>query len=365
MKNRMYNMLLGMVAVLLLVGCQKYMPIDLAGGEVVKPDIDSDEFVVEKPEAESVPLPLDPKEAIDLNLKPNEMGKIMVLMYHNIGEEEADWVRTPENFQKDLETLYLGGYRPISLTDFATGNITTEQGYTPVVITFDDANENNFRILEDGTVDPQCAIGVLLDFHKTHPDFPMEVTFFADGPSAFGASRDEEEKINRVIELGFDIGNHTWGHANFKQASAEDIQREIGKQVLHLESMIHLDHYRVNTIALPYGSRPADDSLMEYLHKGTYEGMAYENLAILNVGSHPSSSPFDMRFDALSIPRVRASEMNVGSVGMYNFLDYFENHPEERFISDGQPQIITAPYGWEEFVIETDKELYLYSFPEE
>ena len=46
----------------------------------------------------------DPKSEIDLGLKPNEAGKIMVLMYHNIGEPEAEWVRTPANFRKDLET---------------------------------------------------------------------------------------------------------------------------------------------------------------------------------------------------------------------------------------------------------------------
>jgi len=57
----------------------------------------------------------DPKVNIDLNLKPNEAGKIMTLMYHNVGNEEKEWVRTPENFLKDMNTLYEKGYRPISL----------------------------------------------------------------------------------------------------------------------------------------------------------------------------------------------------------------------------------------------------------
>jgi len=96
----------------------------------------------------------DPKSTIDLNLKPNEAGKIMVLMYHNIGNEEKEWTRTPANFLKDLNTLYEKGYRPISLKEYVTGQITTEQGYTPVVITFDDGNLNNFQYLDSGLVDP-------------------------------------------------------------------------------------------------------------------------------------------------------------------------------------------------------------------
>lgn len=39
-------------------------------------------------------------QKVDISLKPNEAGKIMVLMYHNIGTEEEEWVRTPENFKR-------------------------------------------------------------------------------------------------------------------------------------------------------------------------------------------------------------------------------------------------------------------------
>jgi hypothetical protein len=73
------------------------------------------------------------------------------------------------------------------------------------------------------------------------------------------------------------------------------------------------------------------------LLEGKYEKYSYENIAVLNVGWNPAYSPFDERFNPLSIPRIRASEMNVDNVGMYNYIEYFDENPGQRFISDGKP----------------------------
>jgi peptidoglycan/xylan/chitin deacetylase (PgdA/CDA1 family) len=302
----------------------------------------------------------DSKETIDLTKKPNESGKIMVLMYHNIGSTEKEWVRTPENFKKDMQTLYEKGYRPISLTDYVTGNIATEAGCTPVVITFDDGNGNNFEYLSDGTISKTSAVGLLLDFHEQHKDFPLEATFFLnDGP--FGQKGMESKKVSFIVEKGMDIGNHTAGHSNLTGITADKIQKEIGSQAQYLEKLISKEGYVVNTIALPFGSRPKDDSLATYLQAGSFNGVAYKNIAILNVGWNPAYSPYDTKFNNLSIPRVRASEMKVENVGMYNYIQYFDNHPEEKFVSDGVSGIVTVPAAKAEKVkASTGKELYTY-----
>ncbi|MGM0396806.1 MAG: polysaccharide deacetylase family protein [Bacillota bacterium] len=315
----------------------------------------------EDPEENPAETPLETKDQIDLSLNPNETGKIMVLMYHNIGEEEQEWIRTPENFNKDLQTLYNKGYRPISLRDYATGNITTPQGYTPIVITFDDGNRNNFEYNEDGTISENSAVGLLLDFNKANPDFSTAATFFLTGDVPFGQRELISEKFNFLVENGMDIGNHSKTHANFTDASAELLQKEIGEQVRYLEGFVEDESYRVNTIALPYGIRPKDEALKRYLKEGTFNDLAYENIAILNVGWNPGHSPYDSRFDPESIPRIRASEMMVDNVGMYNYIEYFDNNPEERFISDGLPEVITVPADREELIVDNiDKELYIY-----
>ena len=312
------------------------------------------------PNEENVPIEVDPKELIDLSLKPNESGKIMILMYHNIGEEEQTWTRTVDNLKKELETLYEKGYRPISLSDYVTGNITTELGYTPVVLTFDDGNLNNYRYLEDGSLDPNCAVGILVEFNRTHPDFPLEATFFITSSNPFKQSQYAKEKVEALIEMGMDIGNHSKDHMNFKDASKDDLEEQLGYQAQYLETFTP-EGYRVKTLALPYGSRPKNTDLEIYLQKGQYEDYSYENIAILNVGWYPALSPYHVDFNALSLPRVRASEMNVDNVGMYNYLSYFDNHPEEKFISDGNPDIITIPEDLvDKLTINESKELYTY-----
>lgn len=287
--------------------------------------------------------PVDQKTKINLSLKPDESGKIMVLMYHNIGKTEAEWVRTPENFRKDLQTLYDKGYRPISLSDYVTGNITTEQGKTPVVITFDDGNKNNFEYLEDGSVNKDSAVGILMDFHEQHKDFPLEATFFVNGELPFGQKGMESKKLNYIIDNGMDIGNHTQTHVNFTKTDAEKIQKEIGGQAQYLQSLISNKDYKITTIALPYGSRPSDKNLTPYLAAGSYNGEAYKNIAILNVGWNPGYSPYNAKFNSESIPRVRSSETKVDGVGLYDYLQYFDKHPEEKFVSDGAPGVVTVP----------------------
>ena len=308
------------------------------------------------------PSEKDPKADIDLALKPNEAGKIMVLMYHNIGEEEEEWVRTPANFLKDMETLYEKGYRPISLMDYVNGNITTAQGFTPVVITFDDGNLNNFEYLENGQVSEESAVGLLMSFHEKHKDFPLEATFFLYGEHPFRQNSLISDKLNFIVENGMDIGNHTKDHNSFKKAGMEEIQEQIGSEAQYLENRLNRDDYIINTLALPFGERPREEALMKYLAVGSYNGVPYENIAILNVGWNPAYSPYDKKFDHTSIPRVRASEMKVDNVGLYNYLDYFDKHPEERFISDGAAGIITIPEEKKELIgTDGSKEIYLYS----
>ena len=360
------KIVIGIIISLMLTGCsnaaiRSETPGVVVATETHEPVTESEPTTELSNEPATESMEKNPKEAIDLSLNPNEAGKIMVLMYHNIGDEEKEWVRTPENFKKDLLTLYENGYRPISLRDYVSGNITTPQGYTPVVITFDDGKKNNFEYLEDGSLDKNSAVGILIDFNKQYPDFSPAATFFIYGNNIFGQKGLEEDKIKFLLENGMDIGNHSRTHANFTQISKEDLQMEIGAQAQFLESFLKDAAYSIDTMALPFGTRPKEDSIKDFLKEGIYNGIAYKNVAILNVGWNPGYSPYDTRFDFGNIPRIRASEMKVETFGLYNYIEHFKNKPEDRFISDGFPDIITVPEAKAELITtESTKEIYIY-----
>lgn len=276
------------------------------------------------------------------SIKANEMGEVMVIMYHGITSKNTTYTRTAESFRADLEELYTMGFRALSLRDFVSGNITTEAGYTPVVFTFDDGNQSNFNIIagENGelNIDPDSAVGILEAFYEKHPDFGLEATFFLNAGTAFGQKEYVDYKLKYIVDAGMDIGNHSYGHEHFKKLDANAIEESLGKNTSQYKDLV--ENYEFNLLALPFGERPKSDEAREKLKKGSFEGTDYENIAILNVGWRPSYSSYSASFDPHSILRVQSGD---GKQQMRDYLDAYYKSPGLRFISDGNPDIITVP----------------------
>lgn len=295
------------------------------------------------------------QEDVDLaQIKANEAGKVMILMYHVIGsDKEGDWSQTSENFRRDLQMLYDQGYSLISLNDFLANNITAPAGKTPLVLTFDDGTEGHFRYLVDGKgnkeIDPDCAVGILLNFAQEHPEFGHTATFYVNS-APFRQKDYFREKLNKLVELGFDIGNHTLTHEYLNKVSDDKVQKELGGLAKYVAD--NVPEYQVTTLALPFGLSPKNYSLAV---KGSYNDFTYEHKGILKVGARPALSPIREDFDPYRLPRVKASTEELGK-----WLEYFKNHPEERYISDGNPNKIAVPHDKEQLVDKSkmkDKEL--------
>ncbi len=366
LKKKNIVLILSFFIIILFTACAK----DINEKELKDktPNNNEDEKIIEAEDEveEKVVEEVDSKNKVDLSLKPNEVGQSMVLMYHNIGEEEEEWTRTPENIKSDLKNLYDRGYRAVRLQDYVNNTMNVEAGKTPVVITFDDGNENNFRIIknenEEDIIDPNSAVGILEDFKNEYPDFNTTATFFVFGTNIFRQSEFLNYKLNYLIDNGYDIGNHTLDHRSMKKAdSKEYIQEALGEQVGIINDI--LPNYEVNTYALCYGERPKDDEFYSYLEQGTYNDINYKNIAILNVGWNPVNSPISIDFNPLSIPRIRGSQTKVDNVGMYDWMKYLDENPSKRYISDGVEEVITIPKSLEDRVNKdklADKELYIY-----
>lgn len=274
-------------------------------------------------------------------LPPNELGQIMVLEYHVIGPKEGRWERTPENLRRDLEALYERGYRPVNMAEVTDRRIGLPRGYSPVVLTFDDGTAGHFRYIErDGrrVIDPDSAVGVLQAFHERHPDWALKATFYVnDRP--FEQADSWREKIRFLIDQGMEVGNHTLTHANLGRLDAATTERELGG-LDHLLGQADPSLSPV-TMALPYGALP---QAAEAAKAGAFQGRSYKIKAFLLVGANPAPSPYSHRFDPYRVPRVQAVDPRFEDrANLSYWLKYFDDHPERRYVSDGDPATISAP----------------------
>ena len=231
----------------------------------------------------------------------------------------------------------------ITLKDYLDNNIKVEAGYTPVVITFDDGLKNQFNIIEENgekKIDPDSAVGIMEEFKKKYPDFGQGGTFYVYYPTPFRQKELIKEKFDFLIENGYEIGNHAYSHENLGKETAEGVQKALALNVFYTQK--YLPGYDVFSLALPYGIAPKDEKF-KYAVSGEYEGTKYNNRAILRVGSNPAPAPNHVKFDAARLPRVRASELDTGGVGMYDYLASFEKYPEKKYISDGNPDTVVIP----------------------
>ena len=272
---------------------------------------------------------------------PNELGRLMILEYHKIDEPEERWTRTPENFRRDLETLYARGYRLVSLNALLDGRVDLPAGTTPVVLTFDDSSPGQFRYVEkNGTVeiDPRSAVGILEAFAREKPDFGRAATFFvlpaADPPNRlFNQPEYAARKLQFLAAHGYEIGNHTLWHANLAKYPEATVRAQVAEAQVWIQR--HVPDYKTRSIALPHGVYPTDVSWV--LH-GSAKGTTYNHDAVLMVAGGPAPSPFSRTFDPVRLPRIQAVERDLAY-----WLNYFDKNPNERFVSDGDANSVTVP----------------------
>jgi len=301
---------------------------------------------------------------------PNEVGEIMVLVYHGLHEESpGPYDRLTADFWNDLQTLYDQGYRLIALADLINNNITTPAGYTPVAITFDDGLPSAFSLkeLEDGTLTPVpgTAVYILNAFYEKNPAFGRAASFFINAwRDPFEGAGTLEERFRFLIDNGFEIGNHSFNHLDFSRLNAQQLQQEMGSLNQFIRK--HLPDYESLAMAYPFSIRPRA-GLRHYALAGEYNGIPYNYVWALRVGNTGSPAvPHHVRFDPLNVSRVVPSDQstdyrNVPDLGY--LLRRFEREPHLRFISDGDPDTITVPSDQVHYVDMYnlgDKELVVY-----
>ena len=287
--------------------------------------------------------------SIDYNkYKVNELGNIPIMMYHVIVDIKKDtynvdkggYTRTKDGLINDLEFYYKNNYRMIRLIDYINGNINTKLGFSPIVLTFDDGNKDNIRVLgrdEKGNliIDPNSAVGILEGFKKKYRDYNITATFFVN-KGLFGQREYNNEILNWLVDNGYDIGNHTSNHLHLDRISENKVQEEIATLYDKLDEIIPNKYVKI--IALPFGKPSGKNHKnFKYAIKSEYNNKEYKSEGVLRVGWDSNESPYSKNFDPHFIKRARAYDNNGRDFDIKMVFNLLE---KTRYISDGNSSTI-------------------------
>ena len=274
--------------------------------------------------------------------KPNELGVIPVIMHHEIRPDRVGaFDQTPGEFRAELEKLWRQGYWPVTAAALATRRLdSVPAGRTPVVLTFDDSTRFQFFYAPAGKIKSDTAIGIMLDFARTHPGFKPAGTFYVLREPFAGIPRGPA-MLRWLVAHGFELGDHTHDHIPLNTLDDRDVQRELVEGARVITNAV--PGYRIRTMALPLGTLPQTRSLAL---RGRWRGQSYRFAAAFLAGAEPAPSPFSKTFDRNAVPRIRTSHLPWN--GERDFCAEFwlhelKQHPELRYVSDGDSTRITFP----------------------
>jgi hypothetical protein len=258
-------------------------------------------------------------------LAPNPQGRIPVLEYHVIGgDKNTLYTRTAASYKADLEEAYRLGYRPVTIAQVLDKDWRElSAGTAPAVFVFDDASDSQFRYLEQNgklVIDPTSAVGIWVEFARTHPGWkPRAVfcmlnggaaghNFFGDNPKWGGQKKEWRfQKVKWLADQGFELCDHTLWHAKLSQYSDAVVQEQIARNAMRIDSAV--PGYKIRTMALPYGLWPKNRPLAwqgTWTDPKTRKTHSYKFEAVLEVAGGPARSPYDPQFNPKSINRIEA-----------------------------------------------------------
>jgi len=279
--------------------------------------------------------PVDPAE-----VGADELGVVPVLMYHQLREDGgSDYDMTPADYRANLEWLFDNGYRPITTSQFVRGDIDVPAGTSPVVLTYDDSTSSQARLTDDGELDPDTALGILVEIAARYEDVEPRASVYVISGSLFGGTAAGEEVLEVLHGHGMELGNHTHTHPSLRSLDAAGVQEELATNVAVVTDLV--PDAEVATLSLPLGIFPEDRDLAA---RGSSAAGSYTHEGILLVGSGPAPSPFDAGFDALAVPRIRTDmdpELEYTSTWWFDIIA--ESDRWRPYVSDGDPDTISFP----------------------
>jgi peptidoglycan/xylan/chitin deacetylase (PgdA/CDA1 family) len=297
------------------------------------------------------PADIPPRRpAVAAALRPptaNELGLVPIVMYHSVGERSGSRRLTydrrglnisPATFRKQLALMHRAGWYPVNLRDLMSARVDIPVGKTPVVLTFDDARASQFRMLPNGSVDPECAVAILEAFAANHPDWPARATFFvlpasAYNPAPFGQAKLAARKIRYLVDRGYEVANHSLSHGWMDRMSESRLRDEVAGAIARIRKLD--GRATMDTFAYPYGAAPRSARLREAVRLGERKGLPYQNRCMVIAWGGPAHPYAHKGLDLDRVPRIGVAPGELeAAVRALN--------ERTRYISDGNPAQLTV-----------------------
>ena len=218
---------------------------------------------------------------------PRKKG-LPVLMYHKVSSATSDLLTLPvKKLEEQFMSLKKNNYHPVSFKDL---ELFMESGQKlpkkPVIITFDDAYQNNF------------------DFaYPLLRRFGFKATIFI--PVSFiGLSNEWDEGNEKIMEAktlremagsGFiELGLHSYFHKNYDGLTIPEIENDLELCKKTLES---LEIHYFNVLAYPYGGHFRKDNDMNHNLKEALKknGLKFALRIGNGINTLPVKDPYEMK----------------------------------------------------------------------
>ncbi len=281
---------------------------------------------------DSLPLLNNTKNFTPADPIPNEMGKIAVITYHQIGSIDNFLIRKRSEFKEDLKLLKKEGFYPIKVSDFMRGIFRVPKGKKPVVISFDDSSISQFEMDKDGNISMDSAVGMMEEFKLENPDYPLTAMFFVSANTFFGQPSLIKKKMEFLIQHNYEIGNHTFTHLNFRF-----FPKRVSEQIAFCQRDLYkFLPYTMYAMATPYGSFPPE-KYEESLIRGSVGQSSYRNEIVFDYSNQLSFSPFDIHFDRFKVHRIHGHELSIKKL-----VKDLDSYGRDAFVSDGDENTLTV-----------------------
>jgi len=198
-------------------------------------------------------------------------GEVLVpiLLYHQVGYSPSGnlYYVTPEEFERQMFLLHEWGYHTISVRQLATAILVgAELPLNPIILTFDDGNENIFT----------TAFPIMQKYGFTGTVY---IVYNYIGSTSFMS----QAEIHNLYDAGWEVGSHSISHVDLTKHQARQ-EAEIIESRRKLQILLNIP---IESFAYPYGAY--DELSLYHIHLSGY-------LAAVGLGTDMYQGPNNLYY---------------------------------------------------------------------